>query len=221
MKIHNFQRKYIILLSTMALFILLAWIPSPLKAQNHVQFNYDVSVPLGNTNDFITQTSPRGFSLSAGHNFTPHFGLGVKAGLQSFYEELSKDTYTEDNVTLYGKQFRYINSIPILVHAHYHFLPEARANPYVALGVGAYSFQKRIDLGLYTTTNEFVWNFGLQPEVGILLPLADKMKINVNARYNHVFANQSIDVQSYLSIGVGLFFGTLLDARDVPTENLY
>ncbi|MFW5656139.1 MAG: hypothetical protein ACOCXS_00460 [Bacteroidota bacterium] len=67
--------------------------------------------------------------------------MGLKSGLNAFYEPLEKDTYTEDNVTLYGKQFHYINSIPFLVKAQYNFLPFGNASPYLTLGVGAYSFQ--------------------------------------------------------------------------------
>ncbi|NJO68433.1 MAG: hypothetical protein HC830_03400 [Bacteroidetes bacterium] len=87
--------------------------------QGHVKITYDVSAPLGNTMDFVGETSFRGFSFEAGMNLNDNFALGIKSGLHSFYESLNKDTYTDNNVTIYGKQFRYINSIPILLTASY------------------------------------------------------------------------------------------------------
>lgn len=178
-----------------------------LTAQSHFQLTYDVSVPMGNTKDFISKSSFRGFSAELGFNLTPNFALGVKSGVHSFYETFKKDTYTEDNVTIYGKQFRYVNSIPILLVAQYYFMPESGVNPYITLGAGAYSFQNRIDLGLYTATNDYVWNFGLQPEVGLLFSITDNIKLNLSARYNQIFENNSIDNQNYLNFNAGLFFG--------------
>ncbi|NJK96644.1 MAG: porin family protein [Bacteroidales bacterium] len=175
--------------------------------QGHVKITYDVSAPLGNTMDFVGETSFRGFSFEAGMNLNDNFALGIKSGLHSFYESLNKDTYTDNNVTIYGKQFRYINSIPILLTASYFFRPDAGVSPYLTVGAGAYSFQRRIDLGLYNATNDFVWNFGLQPEVGMLFSLNKSLKLNLGARYNYILENESISDQQYVSFNVGLVFG--------------
>ncbi len=43
-----------------------------------------------------------------------NIGVGVSVGWNVFYEELDYDTYTLDNVSLSGKQWRYSNHIPIL-----------------------------------------------------------------------------------------------------------
>lgn len=114
--------------------------------------------------------------------------------------------YTEDNVTIYGKQFRYINSFPVLLTVQYNLLEGIRMKPYIKFGMGGYYFQKRTDMGLYTFSNEYNWNFGIQPEAGILFPLNERIMINLNSRYNHILGNQSIDQQSYINIGLGIVF---------------
>ena len=175
------------------------------RAQNHIQLSYDFSVATGATRDYIGKASPRGGSFEFGHHVSDRFALGLRVGLQTFYEELEKDTYTEDNVTYYGKQFRYLNSTPVLATFQYNLTgAESGAMSYVKLGAGAYYFERRTDLGLYTFTNDYQWNFGLQPELGLIFPLNNSFAVNVNASYNYIFRNQSLDNQQYVSLGVGL-----------------
>ena len=175
------------------------------RAQNHIQLSYDFSVATGDTRDYIGKSSPRGGSFEFRHHVNKNIALGLKVGLQTFYEALEKDTYTEDNITYYGKQFRYLNSSPVLATFQYNLTGnETGSRSYVKLGAGAYYFEKRTDLGLYTFTNDYQWNFGLQPELGIIFPMNNTFAINVNARYNYILRNQSLDNQQYFSLGVGI-----------------
>lgn len=180
--------------------------------QGYVKLTYDASLPFGNTREFVEKPSFRGFSIEAGLNLSNNFALGIKSGLHSFYESLNKDTYTEDNVTIYGKQFRYINSIPVLLTASYFTNPEGSLSPYLTLGAGAYSFQRRIDLGLYNATNDYVWNFGVQPEVGVQFSLNESLKLTLGARYNYILENNSITDQQYVSFNLGLRFGGITNS---------
>ena len=91
-------------------------------AQNHIILGYDYSIPLGNTEEYIDANSFRGGSFEFGHHLTERMAIGLKVGLQTFYQELDKDTYTDDNVTIYGKQFRYMNSFPTLATFQYNLV---------------------------------------------------------------------------------------------------
>lgn len=178
-------------------------------AQNHIQITYDYSIATGETADYIP-TSFRGGSFEFGHHLSNRISIGLKVGLHTFYDELDKDTYTDENVTVYGKQFRYMNSFPTLATVQYNFMGKnSRFLPYGKLGIGAYYFQKRTDLGLYTFINNYNWSFGLQPEAGVLVPITQNIRINVGARYNYVFKNQELDNQSYVNINLGLMFYNL------------
>ncbi|MFW5644863.1 MAG: outer membrane beta-barrel protein [Bacteroidota bacterium] len=179
------------------------------SAQNHIQLTYDYSIATGETADYIA-TSFRGGSFEFGHHLTDRIAIGLKVGLHTFYDELDKDTYSDDNVTVYGKQFRYMNSFPALATFQYNFMgQESRVLPYGKLGVGAYYFQRRTDLGLYTFTNNYNWSFGLQPEAGVLIPITRNIRVNIGARYNYVFKNQELDNQGYVNINLGLMFYNL------------
>lgn len=183
--------------------------PLSSNAQTHIKGSYDVSFPMGNTRDYISEISPRGWSFGLGHHITEQLAVGVDIGLHTFVDVLEADTYTEDNITLYGKQFRYINSFPAQVSLHYNLVTEKIIQPYLKLGVGAFFFEQRTDMGIYSWTNDFNWNLGLRPEVGVMLPVFDKIKLSVLARYNHLFENQSVESQGYFNVGVGMILVNL------------
>lgn len=91
------------------------------KAQSHIGLSYEYAALLGDAGDYINQGSFRGGSFEFSHHLTGRMAVGLKVGLQTFYESLEKDTYTDENVTVYGKQFRYLNSSPVLLNFRYNF----------------------------------------------------------------------------------------------------
>ena len=177
----------------------------PGRAQNHMQLSYNYSISMGDTRDFIDRGSFRGGTFQLGHHLTGRIALGLKLGLHTFYQDLEKDTYTEDNITVYGKQFRYLNSSPALLTGQYNLTDRSnRIIPYVKLGLGACYIQQRTDIGFYTFTNDYQWNFGFQPEAGVLVPLGQKIGISAGAEYLYSLGNRSIGNQQYLSVHLGL-----------------
>lgn len=173
-------------------------------AQNHIRLDYDLSYTFGNTNDFISAVSTRGGTFGFGHHLSDQFSLGLKVGIHSFYESYDKDVYIDDNVSIYGMQRRYINSFPILLTGQYNLTYDTKAIPYIEIGAGPYYFQMRREMGLYSHTNEYNWNFGFQPEFGLLIEINEALRLNVNASYHQILENQSIESQSYFNFGAGI-----------------
>ena len=174
-------------------------------AQNHIGLAYNYSMLLGDAGDYIEKGSYRGGSFEFAHHLTNRTAVGLKVSLSTFYESLEKDTYTDENVTVYGKQFRYLNSSPVLLNFRYNFTDQgSTVIPYVKLGAGAYYIQKRTDIGFYTFVNDYQWNFGLQPEAGVLVPLGRTIGITASASFNQSFGNRSIGNQQYLAVGLGV-----------------
>lgn len=174
-------------------------------AQNHMQITYNYSIPSGETRDYIERGSSRGGSFELRHHLSNRISVGIKLGLHAFYEDLEKDTYTDENLTVYGKQFRYLNSAPALVTIQYNFTDQSsRIIPYVKLGAGACYLQQRTDIGFYRFRDASQWNLGLQPEAGLMIPLGQKIGINTGASYSHAFGNRSIGSQQYFGIHLGL-----------------
>lgn len=201
--IMNTLNKYIRNITMISLGIIML-IPFSSYAQTHIKGSYDLSFPIGNTRDYISEMSPRGWSFGLGYHITKQLAVGVDIGLHTFVEVLEADTYTDDNITLYGKQFRYINSFPAQVSLQYNTISDRPVEPYLKLGVGAFFFEQRTDMGIYSWTNDYNWNLGLRPEVGVMFPVFEKVKLSVLARYNYLFENQSVDSQGYFNIGVGM-----------------
>ncbi len=178
-----------------------------LKAQSTTTLTYNVGFATGDLKDFIGKTSFRGISFDFQKMVQDNIGVGVLVGWNVFYEEMDYGTYTLDNVSLSGKQWRYSNHVPILLSTSYQLKPGDSMNPYVGLGVGVTYTLRNTDMNLYTIELD-AWNFTLQPAVGVLIEASDVTKVNISGRYNHGFkAGDFESAQSYFSLNVGFTFG--------------
>ena len=169
----------------------------------YTSLHYDISVPLSNTQDYIGRGSWRGVGFDYRNKISGNFAVGFSFGWHVFYERKDFDTYTEGNVSLSGVQFRYINSFPMHVNGTY-FLgnEESDFQPFIGLGIGTTSFNKRTEMGLFQSTTKS-WNFSMQPEAGFLYRVSYNTAIIGAAKYYSIFKNSKIDAQGYLSFNVG------------------
>lgn len=177
--------------------------------QNHMLLSYDLAIPAGNTKEYISTSSARGGTLEVAHHLSDELSLGLKIGLQTFSEIRDKDLYTEDNISIYGKQVRNINSFPVMISAKYKLTTDRRTIPYAGLALGAYFFEKRTDMGLYNITNDNMWSYGFQPEAGLLIGITDNLRFNMSTKYNQIFKNSSIVSQGYYSFSIGFMLYNL------------
>jgi outer membrane protein W len=179
-----------------------------LKAQSTTTITYPIAFPSGDLKDFSSKTSFRGINLDFQKMVQDNVGVGFSVGWNVFYEELNYDTYTVDNVSLSGKQWRYSNLIPMLISSTYQLKPGDSMNPYVGLGVGVMYSLRNTDMNLYTLEQD-AWNFTLQPAVGVLIEASDVTKVNISARYTHGFeaGNELPGAQSYFSLNFGFTLG--------------
>lgn len=180
--------------------------PLPFKSSG-ILIGYNVAYPVSNTGEYIDLPSFRGVNVEWRQYITEHFSLGIKGAYQVFYQEIEDQAYTDNGSTIYGKQFRYINSFPIMAVAGYETDNDNGLLTYYGkIGIGVYSFQKLTDMGLYRYQNEYSWNLGLLPEVGIKYKLTPRIEAVFYANYNQVFKNASVESQGYVSAGLGLEF---------------
>ena len=168
---------------------------------------YSIGFPSGDLKDFTNKASFRGISLDFQKMIQDNIGVGVLVGWNVFYDELPYGTYTLDNVSLSGKQWRYSNHVPMLVSSTFQLKPGESLNPYVGLGVGVTYTLRNTDMNLYTIELD-AWNFTLQPAVGVLIEASDVTKVNISGRYNNGFKGGDFNSsQSYFSLNVGFTFG--------------
>lgn len=180
-----------------------------LRAQSSVAVQYTISFPMGNTKDFIGTTSFRGATLDFRHSVTPNIAVGFSGGWSTFYEKSDRGTYTtsDESLAVNGVLYRYVNSIPLLVAGDYYFKPDETFSPFVGLGVGVTYNRLDNEMGLYTVEDD-AWQFTLAPEAGLRYGIKEELWGYVSVRYNNSFEASDVDAQSYLSLNIGLMFGS-------------
>ena len=178
-----------------------------LMAQSNTTLSYSIGIPVGDLSDFIGQPSWRGVVLDFRKMINPNIGVGFSAGWNVFYEEMAKDTYTVDNISLTGKQFRYSNHIPLYINPTYYLKPGDSMNPFFSLGIGTIYTLRNTDMNLYTYEQE-AWNFALAPEVGLQYALEGSgAALSVSAKFNYGFQSGEINsAQSFVTINLGFAF---------------
>lgn len=176
-------------------------------AQSHVRLSYEFAVPQGATKDYIDRFSSRGAHLDASFELSYAFHLELSAGLNSFNAAKQGVLTTTDGQDVSGKQFRYLNVIPLMGGFAFHIPIGHTSRVWVGCNGGAAYFDRVIDLGLneYTRSD---WQWGVQPHLGIALGLGnDGTALFVDGRWQYFWARHGIPAQQYFSFGVGLLFG--------------
>jgi len=192
------MKKYII-----AFFILFASLAT-VNAQSLWNITYDMSVPLGSTNDFISKTSFRGFGIDGRGFINQNVTLGGSWDWNVFYSWQENLTTTENNVTVTGNNYNYGNYMPIMFNTHYYFGEDGGIRPYIGTGVGTIWKEERKDVGSFNVMLDNNWQFGFTPEVGIFIPVASSSLLFVRAKYVYGVKTSQVRATSYLSFGVGI-----------------
>lgn len=176
-------------------------------SQGLYSIQYAMNFPLGNTADFIGKTSFRGATADFRYLLKPNMSAGLSTGWYTFYEAENYTTYTQDRLSVSGKQYHYINSVPILVTFDYYARPDEAVNPFAGVGIGTTSTRWTTDIGLYRVET-INWPFTLAPEAGVRYKLRPGVEGLISLRYMHCFESSDLDNHSYLSLNVGLMWGT-------------
>ncbi|MCG8310935.1 MAG: porin family protein [Cytophagales bacterium] len=177
-------------------------------AQGLFSISYDIGLPVGNTSDFIGNASFRGFGIEGRGFITDNLSYGGSFSWAVFYEEFPAQEWNIEGETrtAYGRQFRYINSFPLMATMHYYFGAWDATRIYAGGGIGAQKIDQRLDFGMYQI-NRNKWRFGFAPEAGVLIPVNFNTNINLGVKYQYaVKAGDGHDAVSYLSFKIGLAF---------------
>lgn len=188
--------------------VLVAGNSSLAQYSNMTSLTYDVTLPVGNSADFIDGLQWRGVAFEARRFLDRQFSIGFEFGwhIQSVK---STDLIELPNGAISGTQVRGTNALPLLVTAQYYLSKDRQEiRPYAGLGAGMTYIDQRWDLGLYSLTT-YNWHFTLKPEVGVIIPLGDVDGM-VAASYTHAFDSGQTaygnedNTQQYFVFRVGL-----------------
>lgn len=186
--------------------MLLVAAPLLVQAQTSLfTVSYSTSLPLSGTADYTDDFSWRGMALEERYFIERDLSVGFYIGWNVLNKELINHTEEFENAVLFGNQYRYLNVWPLLVNTHYHFLSEEVIRPYVGLGAGMYSVNKRTEMGLYANQVKS-WQFGFQPEAGIWIDMAAGVNLILGAKYNYALKSSKAGALSYLNFNAGLCF---------------
>ena len=178
-----------------------------LAQDSNFAMTYSMGFATGDLGDFISAPSFRGAALDYRYSIQPNLALGLNFGMNTFYEEQANGTYTNDNASISGKQYRYSNHVPMLATATYFLKPGETLGPFGTLGIGTMYTRRNTDMNLYTIEQE-AWNFVVQPEIGIQYKVVDNMAIHFSAKYMLGFeaGDELPETQSFISLNIGLAF---------------
>jgi outer membrane protein len=194
--------KKLILIS--ALFVMI--LASHANAQSLTTVSYSMGVATGDLADYTPNFSGRGFTIDYRKMVQPNIGVGFYTGWNVFYDEVLYDTYTIENRSLSGKQYRYENSIPMMIAADYYLKPGEDLNPFIGLGIGSIYNKRNTDMGIYRFEQD-AWTFAFAPQVGFYYSVNSSSGVSVAAKYNLGFAGGDFNSsQSYLSLNIGFLF---------------
>ena len=187
------------------LFILFIVVSVPSFSQNITSLQYSMGFGTGDLGDFIGKPSFRGFTIDYRKMVQPNVGVGFDIGWNVFYEEKSYAVYTDENVSLGGRQWRYNNQVPLLFAADYYLSPDEAINPFVGLGIGTMYSKRNTDMGQYTL-EEDAWHFAIRPEIGIMYEVNPEFSFSVTGKYYMGFEAGDLEAQNYFVLNFGFVF---------------
>ncbi|PZX51931.1 outer membrane beta-barrel protein [Algoriphagus chordae] len=195
------MKKSIILVALLVMFF-----AGATQAQTSIfSINYSVSIPTGNTADYIDQVSGRGIKLEYQRFITRSFAVGGEIGNTTLYKRELDKVYTEGSASLSGVQYRYQNSYPILVTGTYYANQTGEFKPYASLGVGTIAHDRRIEMGIFSSEDTH-WQFALRPELGLMYRPALNVGFKLGAKYYQSFSSSNLDGQSTIGLDFGILF---------------
>jgi len=170
--------------------------------------NYNISLPVGDLVDYISDPGFTGFDAELKGFLTENIAVGGKIGVISFYEKYPRDTYYFESGALTTTIFNYYYTVPMHVVADYFFIPKSFIQPYAGLGVGINYNERRTEIGFYSLTDNS-WNFALSPEAGVIVPFGkfSEWGLSVKARYNYqVYNRDRFNGMQYFDFSFGLSY---------------
>ncbi len=167
--------------------------------------NYTPAIPLGGTADFTDNISPRGVDFEAQKFLREDLSVGFLIGWNTFRQKIIGQTFTIEDLTISGSQFRYTNIVPLNFNVKKYFVGQGNTAPYLGIGLGTSYTEQRNEIGVFSLNQE-KWQFNVAPEIGMLYDLNYRSFLSVKLKYSYSPKAGDFDSMSYLSLGVGLGF---------------
>jgi hypothetical protein len=172
---------------------------------------WNIGLASGRMANFLTEPSFGGFGIEGRRFLDDDFSIGGSFSW-NYWSEMNGDIIQLKQGAVSGTQIRYVNSIPLMLNAHYYIGGKRdQLRPYLGINVGTYYITQRLDMGIYSLQNDN-WHFGIAPEFGFLAEVSRGTYLTASGRYNYAFdsgdtmAGDSKNIYSYWGINIGLMW---------------
>ncbi len=176
-------------------------------------FNYPMSFATGEQQDYIERASFRGIGIDGRGFVTDNISIGGTFSWEVF-DEIKRNLPPTpidvgiENVegVISGTQYRFINTLPIMVNGHFYLGSNGTIRPYFGLGLGTSYVEQRTDVGLVSILGK-KWGFAVQPEVGVMIPFGlSGAAANVAGKFRYTTETEQTLPISFFTLSVGLGF---------------
>jgi hypothetical protein len=213
----NTMKRTIKMLTKMAVVAALALVLlTPANAQEGLSIlSWSISLPSGNTKDFsLDNESFRGITFTYRYFPQPNMSFGLYGGWHVFNGETLETVevdHEEFQGAVTGKQWRYINSFPIMANVHFYSGSPGRTQLFLGVNAGGMVIEERLDINIWAIESS-KWHWAVAPEVGVNLPLGYNAGLAISAVYHYAFsAGEKLVGESskhqYISINIGVSWG--------------
>jgi hypothetical protein len=176
----------------------------------YASITYQLSFPFGETYQYAQVVSWRGLGLDLEWMVAHNVAAGFLFAWNVFYVNTNQLIHVRPGLDISGgSQDRSINAFPLMVDARYMTGENDTLRVFAGTGLGAEVLIKYIAIGLSSTQSTTV-AFALAPELGVLLPITDGTSVQFEARYNVAFPSGGTGLQNWLSLNLGIAWGTAL-----------
>jgi len=134
-----------------------------------------------------------GGSISGDYFVTSDISVGLNIG----YFGMGSESWEEEGFKMSMSQ----SIMPIALTGRYYFLPE-NIKPYAGIDLGYYTFSgstKFMGASISASTSEF----GIAPVIGLQYGLTEKLALDVNVKYHHIFVD---GMDGFLGFNVGIVY---------------
>ena len=181
--------------------------------QTYWSFNYHMSFGAGKQADYIADGSFRGWGVDGRGFLTQNMSVGGSFSWEVFdqiYRDLEPHelSVTDDiSGAISGVQYRFINTLPIMVNAHYYLGQDGAIRPYAGLSIGTAYTEQRTDIG-FVSIQSNGWGFAVQPEIGAMIPFGlSGGGLNVAGKFRYTTqAGDTTFPISFFTLAVGFGF---------------
>lgn len=166
-------------------------------------FNWQSSLPLGESAEFVPNMCFNGANFNFGFFVTDNISIGADFSWGYNQKAVSPEVYyINDNTAVYTALYKTTQNIPMKAQFKYLFNPEGFVKVYASAGLGATSYTEYTQIQEYQFSNSS-WGFLMSPEVGVYIPFGRNSQWGANVVAGYNWATNKVQ---NLYFNVGLFF---------------